>query len=469
VQIARSDVVRVLDQIIASGTPYRANRALAALKKLMSWALDRGMIEVNPIAGLKPPHRERAREVVLSDGELLSLMQASDAEGYPFGDVMKFLILTGQRRGEVAEMRWSEVDLEHGVWTIPAARSKNGQSHEVPLSVPAVSLLRSLPRFWHRIGCSRPPAEVPFPALDVPSVAYLSECPTGEYTTYDARWLPEWPRSAWIPTLSRRCSTTKPGSYRVWLRYITAMATRRKSDRRSANGPSTSLQFPLMRAAAERRPTSAFPPGRDPWRDLYTPDVIRSIGAKLGLKGARDLDLLGLSICETVESFLVIGNEADVAITNRDRVGWIEKQLLRPARTLIAALDESNSGYLAEWPGGELEWIDELLVPPPMGWDKFWHTEGRKLADKGPRVPLTHRKLWLAELKKLVDWAEKKKAEFLKPEKGQRRPQTKFRFQLVYELMLLHKIFFHIANEFELPTIFSVRNHPPLNAEIAIA
>jgi hypothetical protein len=56
-QIARSEVVRVLDQIVASGTPYRANRALAALKKLMSWALDRGMIDVNPIAGLKPPQK----------------------------------------------------------------------------------------------------------------------------------------------------------------------------------------------------------------------------------------------------------------------------------------------------------------------------------------------------------------------------------------------------------------------------
>ena len=61
VDIKCSDIVRVLDEIVASGTPYRANRALAALKKLMSWALDRGMIDVNPIAGLKPPHREHSR------------------------------------------------------------------------------------------------------------------------------------------------------------------------------------------------------------------------------------------------------------------------------------------------------------------------------------------------------------------------------------------------------------------------
>jgi integrase len=160
-QITRSDAVRVLDEIVASGTPCRANRALSALKKLMNWALDRGMIDVNPIAGLRPPHRERARELVLPDQDLASLMAAADAEGYPFGDAVKLLILTGQRRSEVAEMRWSEIDLERAVWTIPAARSKNGRAHEVPLSAPALTLLKSLPRFlasdWVFTTTSRAP------------------------------------------------------------------------------------------------------------------------------------------------------------------------------------------------------------------------------------------------------------------------------------------------------------------------
>jgi integrase len=113
----------------------------------MSWALDRGMIEVNPIAGLKPPHKEESRERVLSDQEIQALWVSADAEGYPFGDAVKVLTLTGQRRGEVAGMRWSEMDLDSGSWTIPAIRSKNRQSHEVPLSAPALTLVRSLPRF----------------------------------------------------------------------------------------------------------------------------------------------------------------------------------------------------------------------------------------------------------------------------------------------------------------------------------
>jgi integrase len=145
--IKRSDVVRVLDVIVASGRPYSANRALAHLKKLMNWSLDRGMLEVNPIAGLKPPVREHARDRVLTDRELSALLVAATAEGYPFGHLFTLLVLTGQRRGEVTGMRWSEIDFEGRVWTIPAARSKNGQAHDVPLSEPVIEILEAVPRF----------------------------------------------------------------------------------------------------------------------------------------------------------------------------------------------------------------------------------------------------------------------------------------------------------------------------------
>lgn len=145
--VKRSDVVRVLDVMVASGRPYSANRALSHLKKLMNWALDRGMLEVNPIAGLKPPVKERARDRVLTDRELSALLVATSAEAYPFGHLFTLLILTGQRRGEVTGMRWSEIDFEGRIWTIPAARSKNAQAHDVPLSEPVIQILQSVPRF----------------------------------------------------------------------------------------------------------------------------------------------------------------------------------------------------------------------------------------------------------------------------------------------------------------------------------
>src|SRR5262249_55474530 len=66
--------------------------------------------------------------------------------GYPFGDLAKLLLLTGQRRTEVAGMRWSEIDCEKREWHIPATRTKNAQPHLVPLSVPALELINSMPR-----------------------------------------------------------------------------------------------------------------------------------------------------------------------------------------------------------------------------------------------------------------------------------------------------------------------------------
>lgn len=142
--ITRSNVVRILDDMTARG---RANHVLAAIKKLMNWALDRGMIDVNPIAGLKPPSKIKARDRILSDVEIIRFMTAADAEGYPFGPLYQLLLLTGQRRGEVSAMSWSEIDFERRMWTIPAERSKNGLAHEVPLSDAVIDILISIPRF----------------------------------------------------------------------------------------------------------------------------------------------------------------------------------------------------------------------------------------------------------------------------------------------------------------------------------
>lgn len=145
-EIKRHDVVRVLDDI-AARTPVRANRALAAIKKLFSWSVDRGTVEFNPLAGLKKPTKEIPRDRVLSDKELVACWHAAEQEGAPFEQFVKLLILTGQRRGEVAGMRWSEVDFEHAIWTIPAKRAKNATVHAVPLAPLALDTLKSMPRF----------------------------------------------------------------------------------------------------------------------------------------------------------------------------------------------------------------------------------------------------------------------------------------------------------------------------------
>jgi len=146
-QIKRQDVTKVLDGIIANGTPTRANRALSAIKKLMNWCVMRGTIETSPVALLRPPTREIQRDRVLIDDEIRAIWRHSETEDYPFGPFLKLLMITGQRRSEVSGMRWSELNLDEGLWELPASRVKNARLHIVPLPAQAVEILRSLHRF----------------------------------------------------------------------------------------------------------------------------------------------------------------------------------------------------------------------------------------------------------------------------------------------------------------------------------
>ena len=150
--IGRRDVIELLDRIVDAGTPVAANRTLAALSKLFNWAADRGVIDANPCVRIKAPAAETSRDRVLSDDELRLLWRACAKIGWPFGPFVQILLLTAQRRDEVAKMR--RVELREGgtLWTIPAERAKNGQAHDVPLSGGAQGVLGSLPRVAGRAG-----------------------------------------------------------------------------------------------------------------------------------------------------------------------------------------------------------------------------------------------------------------------------------------------------------------------------
>jgi integrase len=145
--IKRSDVVRILDGMVASGMTIGANRALSAIKKLFAWCVDRGAIEINPVAGLKATAKEISRDRVLTDHEIFTYWATAEAESFPFAQFAHVLLLTAQRRGEVAGMSWSEIDFDNAVWTIPAKRAKNATQHAVPLAPLVVDILKSLPRF----------------------------------------------------------------------------------------------------------------------------------------------------------------------------------------------------------------------------------------------------------------------------------------------------------------------------------
>jgi integrase len=122
-----------------------ANRVLACVRKLFAWAASRDIIATSPCAGVKPPTPETARDRVLGDGELRDIWSACDRVGWPFGPMVKLLMLTAQRRDEVAEMRWTEIDFENLTWMLARERVKNDQMHAVPLSDTVLKILEALP------------------------------------------------------------------------------------------------------------------------------------------------------------------------------------------------------------------------------------------------------------------------------------------------------------------------------------
>jgi integrase len=145
-EITRRNVLDILDRVVDGGAPIAANRVFAAVRKFFNWCVARDIIAASPCAGVKPPTAERARDRVLSDDELRLVWAAADKLGGAFGPLVKLLALTGQRRDEVAGMRWDELDLDARLWTLPAGRTKNDKPHDVPLSSAAIAVLKSVPR-----------------------------------------------------------------------------------------------------------------------------------------------------------------------------------------------------------------------------------------------------------------------------------------------------------------------------------
>ncbi len=144
--IARRDMLDLLDQIIDRGSPALANKVLGTAKTLFYWALDRDIIDANPIARIKPPAPVVRRERTLNDDEIVALWSAWEKMEHPHGRFLQLLLVTAQRRSEVANMRWKDVDVENQLWTIPAEFNKSGRTHEVPLSPFAVEIIQGLPR-----------------------------------------------------------------------------------------------------------------------------------------------------------------------------------------------------------------------------------------------------------------------------------------------------------------------------------
>jgi integrase len=146
--IDRPLVAMKIAELAESNGPIAANRARASLSALYSFALSLGLCDQNPVVGTIKPGREVTRDHVLSDNDIAAIWRDCGASDY--GRMVKLLLLTGQRRDEVGNMRWSEIDLEKATWTLPSSRTKNRRSHEVPLTEQSLVILDRTPRVLGR-------------------------------------------------------------------------------------------------------------------------------------------------------------------------------------------------------------------------------------------------------------------------------------------------------------------------------
>ena len=158
--ISRRDIIDLLDEM-AETAPGAATRARAVLSKFFNWCLDRGILDTSPAIRLPRPAPVVERDRVLGDEEARILWSAFDAMAEPLGPFYKILLLTGQRRGEVATMQWDHIDIGQAVWTIPRELVKADRVHEVPLSGLAIDILSRVGRKGKFVFTTRTDGDMP--------------------------------------------------------------------------------------------------------------------------------------------------------------------------------------------------------------------------------------------------------------------------------------------------------------------
>jgi integrase len=141
-EIDRRSVAALLGEIETGSGPASRNRTRSALSSFFGWCVSEGLLDTNPVAGTAKADEGGSRERVLTPEELRRLWSGLGTD--TFSEIVRLLLLTGQRRNEIGHLRWAEI--ERGMIVLPPERTKNGRLHELPLSHQALAILSHLPR-----------------------------------------------------------------------------------------------------------------------------------------------------------------------------------------------------------------------------------------------------------------------------------------------------------------------------------
>jgi len=144
--ITRRDIILLLDEIVERGALIQANRTLATIRKMYSFAMGRAILDASPCVAVPAPSKENKRDRVFNENEIKIFWDKLDTAKMEkaTGLALKLQLVTAQRKGEVATAEWKDFDIDTGWWTIPAEKAKNKLPHRVSLSPLAIKILEEI-------------------------------------------------------------------------------------------------------------------------------------------------------------------------------------------------------------------------------------------------------------------------------------------------------------------------------------
>lgn len=179
--VTRNEVMEVISAL--SDKPSVEQHTYVAIRTMMNWCVRQGLLAASPVPALR--YKTESRTRILADDELSAVWHRAEAFGYPYGTIVRLLILTGQRRGEIAGLRRSWIDGYE--ITFPQGFTKNKREHRIPIGHMAAEIINDLPIETDLLFPSRYSDATPFNGWSKSKQDFDEPLDIPNYTLHDLR------------------------------------------------------------------------------------------------------------------------------------------------------------------------------------------------------------------------------------------------------------------------------------------